>query len=161
MGQETAKLLDRVANKHNVPSDNKLSKLLGVTRQAVSNWRTGVSSFDDSVAVRVAELLGENPAYILAVANAERTKNESARRAYKQIAGRFKGAACISAILAAGTLTHPSESVASTNNYVTDLQGPFIHYANCCVPSAAVAQAPVLGAACSPALRDGSTGSLV
>jgi transcriptional regulator with XRE-family HTH domain len=75
----TVDYLDALKAKLGLPSDYAAAKLLGVTRSAASRYRTGVSTFDDEVAVRVAELLEINPLEVIFALRAERAANEDAR----------------------------------------------------------------------------------
>jgi len=85
----TLDYVDAVKIKHDLPSDYALAKLLGVSKQAVSNYRLGKGGFDDLTAVRVAELLNLNPMEVIAVANRERAKSEDARRVWTGLFDRF------------------------------------------------------------------------
>lgn len=100
MVTETQKMVARLRQKTGL-SANQLSKELGVSRQAVSLWELGHNSFSDEAALKVAELLNEDPHYILAVAAAERTDSKVAKKIYWELAEKFKGAASIAVILAA------------------------------------------------------------
>ena len=68
--------------RENIESDYAVAKLLGVSRQSVSQYQLGKASFDDLTAVRAAELLGLNPLEVISAANAERAKSEDARRVW-------------------------------------------------------------------------------
>lgn len=78
----TLQYIDAIKLRHGIESDYAVAKLLGTSRQAVSKYRQGNTSFDDLTALHVAELLGVNPLEVIAAANAERAKNDDARRTW-------------------------------------------------------------------------------
>jgi transcriptional regulator with XRE-family HTH domain len=75
----TLNYLDAVKKRLGISSDYALAKALGISQQAVSNYRAGRSKMDDDVALTIAELLGINPLAVIAAANAERAKTDEAR----------------------------------------------------------------------------------
>lgn len=85
----TLEYVDAVKIRLDLPSDYAIAKALGVSRQAVSQYRQGKASFDDLTAVRVAEILGLNPMEVIAAANRERAKSEDARRVWSGLFDRF------------------------------------------------------------------------
>ncbi|MBD1410261.1 DUF3693 domain-containing protein [Burkholderia contaminans] len=85
----TAQWLDALKERLGLPSDYAVAKALGVTRGAVSHYRTGRSAFDDVTAVRAAELLGMDPAVMLASVQYERAKNEDVREAWASLLEKF------------------------------------------------------------------------
>lgn len=134
--RETTKILDRLCIHFGTPekpaSDYQVAKLLGVTRASVSSWRVGRGTFSDEVAIRIADALNENPAYLLALAQSERTESEPARRVYKQIAQRYsRSAAAILAglsVAAACSFLPSNQALASSPDYfLTDAS---MYYAN-------------------------------
>ncbi len=92
----TVELLDRVKTHCNIPSDYALAKELGVTQQTVSRYRVGKDYFSDSTAIKVAELLDQDPGVIAASAHAERAKTDRERDLWRGIIKKLGGlAACI------------------------------------------------------------------
>lgn len=79
---DTVKLLDRLAASLGDASDYRIAQVLGINKATVSRWRVGKGSFSDETALKVAELLHENPGYLLAVAAGERATDEQARKAW-------------------------------------------------------------------------------
>lgn len=66
----TIEYLDEIARRYprrdgSPASDYGLADLLGVSAQAISKYRQGHSRFDESVAIRAAELLEIDPALVL------------------------------------------------------------------------------------------------
>jgi transcriptional regulator with XRE-family HTH domain len=74
----TVQYLDAIKTRSGLRSDYAAAKALGVTRCAVSRYRLGLSTFDDTIAVRVAEILGVDPLEVIAAANLERAKDDGA-----------------------------------------------------------------------------------
>lgn len=64
--------LDETKEKHGIKSDSELSRQLGGSRNAVSNWRQGLNKPDDYACIRMAELLGINPLEVIAASHIER-----------------------------------------------------------------------------------------
>lgn len=69
---KTTDFLNAIQQRNGLPSDYALSKFLGITKQAVSNYRHGKSFLDTDQAMKVAELLEMPPGYVLASIEAER-----------------------------------------------------------------------------------------
>lgn len=92
--QTTTQFLDAVKIKTGVDSDYALAKLLGVTRAAVSNYRHRPisSGFSEAAALRVAELLEIDPAYVIACSLAQRAKRPAMRKLWEGVAKKVAGA---------------------------------------------------------------------
>ena len=124
----TVEYLDALRARHNLPSDYALSKLLNLTRSAVSSYRTGRTYFDDETAMRVAELLDLDPAHVLSIIAAERTKSEKVKKAWQRAAAAT-AALALAAVQVA--LTGSDGGALNLLAYLAAL--PFnssIHYAN-------------------------------
>lgn len=89
--------LDAVKARHSVPSDYKLSFLLGITQQEVSKLRNQKSFLGDQTALKVAELLDLSPGIVLSAVHAERAKVPAEKAAWNSIFEKLGG-------LAAGVL---------------------------------------------------------
>lgn len=100
-------------------SDYRLAGILKVTRATSSSWRTGRTAFSDETALKIAELLGEDPQYVLACIHAERAHNVAVKNAWGKIAASATG---IMLALALGMLL-------PTNGQSMDLGDRNIHYA--------------------------------
>lgn len=88
--------LDAVARKfsreNGAPaSDYKLADLLRVRVQTIYRYRKEQNRFDEDVAIRVAELLGIDPAIVLLDTAAERTKCPEAREVWERLSKRVAG----------------------------------------------------------------------
>lgn len=85
----TPEYLDLVRQKLVLPSDYALQKPLGVTKQQLSRWRTGVDSFSDSVALKIAHLTGLPAERVLIDAQIEKAKTPEEQAAWKAIMEKF------------------------------------------------------------------------
>jgi predicted transcriptional regulator len=108
MPSETIKVLDRLNTKLAM-SDYQLHKLLGVSKATVSRWRVGKGSFSDTTALKIAEILDENPGYMLALAAAERATGEPERKAWTTAAKRLQRSAAAALV---GLITLPLSKAA-------------------------------------------------
>jgi predicted transcriptional regulator len=111
----TNRILDRLAARFSLTSDYGLSKLLNVTRGAVSSWRNEKSGMAEDVAIRAAMLLDEDAGPLLAELRAERADTDEARKTWKQIAGRLRrsAAAILAGIVILG-MSHNDQATATT-----------------------------------------------
>ncbi len=78
--------IDRLKVEKALQSDYAAAKMLGLTTAAVSKIRTSDSTLGEDTAVRLAENLGIEPAFVLADQAMERAKNGAARRAWEAVA---------------------------------------------------------------------------
>ncbi len=85
----TLQYLDQAKVRLHLPSDYALSKKLGVTTSAISNYRSGRSRIDDDVALKVAQILGLNPLEVIAAANVERAKTDEMRDMWRGLMEKF------------------------------------------------------------------------
>ncbi len=74
------KYLDKLKRRLGVGSDYALAQRLGVTRACISNYRRGVSVFDNAMVTTVAEKLGMSLREVLADVEHERGNVELSRR---------------------------------------------------------------------------------
>jgi len=81
----TNQVLDRIQSEFGLPSDYAISKVLGITRAAVSRYRNKGQQFDDSIAYRAAKLLELDPADLLASLHTERAANDDESSAWDSI----------------------------------------------------------------------------
>lgn len=84
----TVDYLDALRARLSVDSDAKVAAALGLTRSAASQYRARGVTFDDSVALKVAGILGIEPETVLADMHAERAKDPAVRQAWERIARR-------------------------------------------------------------------------
>lgn len=69
---ETTQLLDMLKTAYNLPSDYAVAKKIGLTRNAISNYRAKRNFLNDSNALNIAELLELDPLKVLASCQYER-----------------------------------------------------------------------------------------
>lgn len=88
--------LAAVKAKRNITSDYKLSKALGISTQMASKYANGQNIPGPIVAFRIAEILGEQPAAVIAdfeLERAERDKKEDEADEWKGFVKKLGGAA--------------------------------------------------------------------
>lgn len=80
-------------------NDSELARTIGVTRQAISQMKSGRSKhFSDETAYNIAEVLGIDPAYVLLCLAAERSKDARVKHTWQRINRFFKSAGSRAAI---------------------------------------------------------------
>lgn len=82
----TADFLDALRVKLDLPSDGRLAAFLGIHRQYLSRYRRNVITFDDEMAMKVADLLDTDPAYVVACMHAQRAKTVKEQKLWERIA---------------------------------------------------------------------------
>lgn len=100
---KTVEYLDAVKRASGLASDYQLAHVLGVTRSAVSLYRNKKSVFDNTVALKIAELLNVDPMTVIADCELERG---STFEGWKRWAAGFVltlGAATLGATIAPGS----------------------------------------------------------
>lgn len=83
---KAAEWIDRLKVARSWESDYRVAKEIGVTRSAVSKYRSRDSTLDEDTAIRVAGALGVNPAGIILDQAAERTKSPEIRTTLAKVA---------------------------------------------------------------------------
>lgn len=78
----TAQYLDAVKEVLHLPSDYALAKYWQVSKQDISEYRSGKRTLGEDRAIAVAKILGINPAEPLICSHAERAKSEEARKVW-------------------------------------------------------------------------------
>lgn len=74
----TDELLDAAKHAAGIESDYALAQRLGVTRAVVSSYRQGRTIPDADVAFRLADVLNDDPARIVALCELERAERKGA-----------------------------------------------------------------------------------
>ena len=113
MASTTVELLDSISRRLGDASDYRIAKELGVDKATVSRWRVGKGTMSDGTALRVAELLGDNPAHVLAAIHADRTDSPEARKVWRKLAASL-GTTSAGLMGAALLLTHSGAAHATT-----------------------------------------------
>jgi len=79
---KSSEYLDLVRATLHLPSDYALQKPLGVTKQQLSNYRTGRDSLSDAMVLRIAEICQLDPLNVLLDMHIERAKSPEIRAAW-------------------------------------------------------------------------------
>jgi len=116
----TVDVLEALKAKTGAPSDYALHKILGVTRQAISTYRTNTSTFSDEMCLKVSSILEVDPCLILAIAYAERSANVEVKAAWKTALERISGVAAMCLIATGITAFQPAPALASETINTTD-----------------------------------------
>lgn len=98
---KAAEWIDRVKAAKGIESDYAAAKAIGLSRNAISNYRVGArNTLDEETAVKVAAMLGLKPEGIVIDQVAERSKNPEIRSALLREAKRLqKGVAAVVQLL--------------------------------------------------------------
>lgn len=89
-------------------SDYRLAQILKLTRSALSNFRTGKTSFGIETCEKVAELLGLDPLYVISCIQAERTQIVAQRQLWQRNADAWKKVMQVAALALALGSTLPT-----------------------------------------------------
>lgn len=109
---KTVDYLDAVKRRLGLPSDYALQKPLGVSKQAISSYRTGHSTFDHIVAGRIAELLDVDPIRVIADVEIERATKPEQRKLWERIAAKVAAGVLVAV---GAQLAAPAPAQASPN----------------------------------------------
>lgn len=82
----TTNLLDEVRKVKGIGSDYALAKLLAVRQQTITNYRSGRTQMNDTIAIRVARMMARPPASLLAQLASERAKDPEVAKVWKDAA---------------------------------------------------------------------------
>ena len=110
-------LLDKYRDRCSIASDNALGESMGVKRQAVHQWRKGLSWPSDEHVVWLAGKINEAPEGWLAAVHADRTSDKTAKKVWLQAAQRLGYAAAITLAIGIGpakaeVIAHASVTIA-------------------------------------------------
>ncbi|GAC1610267.1 MAG: helix-turn-helix domain-containing protein [Aquirhabdus sp.] len=72
-----------------IDSDYALAKHLEIRSSTISNYRSGKSKMDDVIALKIANIVGKNPAFVLADSHAERATNPEIRAIWRAAADKM------------------------------------------------------------------------
>ena len=118
-------ILDELKKRHNLPSDYKLAKFLGISRTRLSNYRCGINTIDDDLAARIDKLL-ELPEGVIALEmHAKRSKCPQISNTFHEIAQKLAAGALCLMLVVGGALPKPAQAtgqIGPVNNN--------IHYAH-------------------------------
>lgn len=79
-------LLDRAKSAKAITSDNQLAKHLGISRQAVSSWRHGVSLPDPVACSKLADMAGIPLAQVLGIVGEARALSREEKAVWRRLA---------------------------------------------------------------------------
>lgn len=109
----TIEYIDALRAHLGLSSDYQLARELRVTRSAVSKYRTGQTTADETTALRIAELLNIDPARVLADVAAERSRTPEARTVWRRMAQTFVAVPLfVFSMLGASALLHAAQNAA-------------------------------------------------
>ncbi|WP_313242402.1 DUF3693 domain-containing protein [Stenotrophomonas sp.] len=109
--QAVNNLLDTVREKCGVPSDNALSKKIGVTRALVSGWRVGRYPVPDERIAQLCAMAKLDAPEWLARLHAERAESKVERAMWSSLLDRLSAAAAVVALVC---ITAPGAARAET-----------------------------------------------
>jgi len=110
MENTTVRLLDAWKAARKIPNDSQAAETLGVSRAAVSRWRSAGAHADAPFAEKMAKDLGLEVLPVLAAIEADRATREDARKTW----ARYGRGAFIAVCMMAGSLA-PAVSEAEWN----------------------------------------------
>lgn len=86
---KTTEYLDAVKVKLSLPSDYALSKVLGVTTQSITQYRSGRSAVGIETAMKIGEFLRIDGHKVYADGQIERAKNSAQSDFWREISEKF------------------------------------------------------------------------
>lgn len=107
----TREFLDALSRRWGGATDYAIAKRLGVSKQSISNYRSGIRCISDELAIRIAAELELDPAYVLACVNAERQPEPAVSRVWLELARRLAAV-----VLALGAIGTPGDGRAGSHN---------------------------------------------
>lgn len=125
-----AKFLDGVKARAKIDTDYQLAKLIGITQQAISQYRHGKTLPDEVVITKLCTISGDDAGIVLANVEELRAKTEPARLLWRSIAHRLQStAAAIVAALLCGAMFFGAEEVNAEGApaYSLDLTGSSLY----------------------------------
>ena len=95
---KTLEFIDALKRQHSITSDYAAAQLLGLTRSQLSRYRNGKDYPSDDMAMKIADLMGLDPGYVVACIHAERAATEPTRQLWAGIAKRLERAGLAAAL---------------------------------------------------------------
>lgn len=118
-----ADFLDRAKAGAGNVTDYRLSKLIGVTPQAISGWRSGIRAPDERAILALCKLSGDNPLFVATMIQSMRAANDDAASLWRRAADKLKGAAAVGAIAVILSAAMPADALASSVSAAGSLAG--------------------------------------
>lgn len=123
----TQQLLEQVKQATGAQTDYALGKRLGWGHSKVSNYRCGRSQMDVDACFVVAEVLGKDPAAIIAAVEADRATKPEAREAWIQRLKQLGGVAAMWVVfMVTSALPAPAEARSAAMQH-SGISHPHIH----------------------------------
>lgn len=119
----TLRYLEAVKEKTGAPSDYALAKVLNVTRQQVSLYKTKGQFIGGDVALRVADILEIDPVIVLSDIQADKAKTDDERAVWRSLIERIGGVAATLLIATGISAANPSPANAGAASSVSDGSG--------------------------------------
>lgn len=86
-----ANLIDAAKARANIETDYRLAKVIGISHQGMTNYRTGKSLPAESTIEQLCALSGDDPDIIAAQIQAARSKTPEAKTMWLRVAARMAG----------------------------------------------------------------------
>lgn len=113
---KAAEWIDRVKVAQGWTSDYRVAKQLGFSPNTISQYRTHGTLLDETIALKVADALGEQPEIILLDQAIERSKTDEAKTALSRVLKRLGGVAACALIATVSVAPGPAQASASTDS---------------------------------------------
>lgn len=101
---KTAEMLDAAQKKLGVNSDYALAKAMGITKGRIGHYRTGIRTPDEQACFQIADILGIDPAAVIATVKAERETEPSKAAFWRKQTARYAAALAVLAMLNSGSV---------------------------------------------------------
>lgn len=106
-------LLDEAKTSGGFRTDEELAKKLGVTRNSVSNYRSGYSLPKAAVCERIAKITGKNPLSVIAIVEEARAISSEDKAVWRRLAS----AAAIGLIALSGLTNSPTNGQGESGRF--------------------------------------------
>lgn len=119
-----ADLLSRAKAGAGIDSDYRLAKVIGISHQSITGYRTKNTLPNERVIEELCALSGDDPDLIAAQIQAARSQTEDARALWQRVAARLMMAAptaILSVIFAMGLIAAPSDVARAGAAYVSQI----------------------------------------
>lgn len=114
--KKAADFLDDLRAEYGLTSDYQIHKMFGMAVQQISRYRKGKSTFDDTTALKMAELLHKDASYagyIAACMNAQRAQTPEARKVWEKVAKTVGAGTALAFALAVAYALAPDQWMAA------------------------------------------------
>ena len=107
---KTDELLNAAKKTLEISSDYALAKRLGTSTARIGQWRTGKSTPDEQACFQLADILGVDPAAVIALVKAERETEPGKAAFWRMQASKYAAALGVLAMLNSGGVAAAVES---------------------------------------------------